>query len=79
MKSNMLTEDELALLKAIRETCGLSRVAIRRGRAVATAAHAVRQLDTRFVSPCFLDNPVVIFRSPRPSRCRTNAYPIPEF
>lgn len=44
----MLTEDELALLEAIRETGSLSRAAMRLGRAPSTVSHAARQLETRF-------------------------------
>jgi DNA-binding transcriptional LysR family regulator len=48
MESNMLSEDELALLEAIRETGSLSRAAVRLGKAVSTVSHAARQLETRF-------------------------------
>jgi DNA-binding transcriptional LysR family regulator len=48
MESNMLTEDELALLDAIRETGSLSRAAARLGKAPSTISHAARQLETRF-------------------------------
>ncbi|OZB63376.1 MAG: LysR family transcriptional regulator, partial [Lysobacterales bacterium 13-68-4] len=44
----MLTEDELALLEAIRETGSLSRAAARLGRAPSTVSHAARQLEARF-------------------------------
>lgn len=44
----MLTEDELALLEAIRETGSLSRAAARLGRAPSTISHAARQLESRF-------------------------------
>ncbi len=44
----MLTEDELALLDAIRETGSLSRAAARLGKAPSTISHAARQLETRF-------------------------------
>ena len=44
----MLSEDELALLEAIRETGSLSRAAARLGRAPSTVSHAARQLETRF-------------------------------
>ncbi|AND67486.1 LysR family transcriptional regulator [Dyella thiooxydans] len=44
----MLTEDELALLEAIRETGSLSRAAMRLGRAPSTVSHAARQLEARF-------------------------------
>jgi DNA-binding transcriptional LysR family regulator len=48
MESNMLSEEELALLEAIRETGSLSRAAARIGKAPSTISHAVRQLETRF-------------------------------
>lgn len=44
----MLSEDELALLEAIRETGSLSRAASRLGRAPSTVSHAARQLEARF-------------------------------
>jgi DNA-binding transcriptional LysR family regulator len=44
----MLSEDELALLDAIRETGSLSRAAARLGKAPSTISHAARQLETRF-------------------------------
>ena len=44
----MLSEDELALLDAIRETGSLSRAAARLGKAPSTVSHAARQLETRF-------------------------------
>lgn len=44
----MLSEDELALLEAIRETGSLSRAAVRLGRAPSTVSHAARQLEARF-------------------------------
>ena len=44
----MLSEDELALLEAIRETGSLSCAAVRLGRAPSTVSHAARQLETRF-------------------------------
>lgn len=44
----MLSEDELALLEAIRETGSLSRAAARLGRAPSTVSHAARQLEARF-------------------------------
>jgi DNA-binding transcriptional LysR family regulator len=44
----MLSEDELALLEAIRETGSLSRAAARLGRAPSTISHAARQLEARF-------------------------------
>jgi DNA-binding transcriptional LysR family regulator len=48
MKSHMLSEDELALLEAIRETGSLSRAAARLGKAPSTISHAARQLEARF-------------------------------
>jgi DNA-binding transcriptional LysR family regulator len=48
MGSNMLSEDELALLEAIRETGSLSRAAARLGKAPSTLSHAARQLEDRF-------------------------------
>ncbi|KWR87766.1 LysR family transcriptional regulator [Cupriavidus sp. IDO] len=44
----MLTEDELALLEAIRESGSLSRAAARLGKAPSTVSHAARQLEARF-------------------------------
>ena len=44
----MLSEDELALLDAIRETGSLSRAAARLGKAPSTVSHAARQLESRF-------------------------------
>src|ERR1700755_2115023 len=44
----MVSEDELALLAAIRETGSLSRAAARLGKAPSTVSHAARQLETRF-------------------------------
>jgi DNA-binding transcriptional LysR family regulator len=44
----MLTEDELALLAAIRATGSLSRAAARLGKAPSTISHSARQLETRF-------------------------------
>ncbi len=44
----MLTDDELALLEAIRESGSLSRAAARLGKAPSTISHAARQLETRF-------------------------------
>jgi DNA-binding transcriptional LysR family regulator len=44
----MLSEDELALLDAIRATGSLSRAAARLGKAPSTISHAARQLETRF-------------------------------
>jgi DNA-binding transcriptional LysR family regulator len=44
----MLSEDELALLEAIREAGSLSRAAARLGKAPSTVSHAARQLEQRF-------------------------------
>jgi DNA-binding transcriptional LysR family regulator len=44
----MLSEDELALLEAIRQSGSLSRAAARLGKAPSTISHAARQLETRF-------------------------------
>lgn len=44
----MLSEDELALLEAIRESGSLSRAAARLGKAPSTISHAARQLEARF-------------------------------
>lgn len=44
----MLSEDELALLEAIRESGSLSRAAARLGKAPSTISHAARQLEERF-------------------------------
>src|SRR5471032_2422921 len=44
----MLTDEELALLEAIRDSGSLSRAAARLGRATSTISHAARQLETRF-------------------------------
>ncbi|MBR8175587.1 LysR family transcriptional regulator [Burkholderia ambifaria] len=44
----MLSEDELALLDAIRATGSLSRAAARLGKAPSTVSHTARQLETRF-------------------------------
>ncbi|MFP3183859.1 MAG: LysR family transcriptional regulator [Paraburkholderia sp.] len=44
----MLSEEELALLDAIRETGSLSRAAARLGKAPSTVSHAARQLEKRF-------------------------------
>ena len=44
----MLSEEELALLDAIRETGSLSRAAARLNKAPSTISHAARQLETRF-------------------------------
>ena len=44
----MLSENELALLEAIREAGSLSRAAARLGKAPSTVSHAARQLEARF-------------------------------
>jgi len=44
----MLSEDELALLEAIRESGSLSQAAARLGKAPSTVSHAARQLEARF-------------------------------
>lgn len=44
----MLSEDELALLDAIRATGSLSRAAARLNKAPSTVSHAARQLEARF-------------------------------
>lgn len=44
----MLSEDELALLEAIKHTGSLSRAAAKLGKAPSTVSHAARQLETRF-------------------------------
>lgn len=44
----MLSEDELALIDAIRETGSLSRAAAQLGKAPSTVSHAARQLEARF-------------------------------
>ncbi|MGO4327372.1 LysR family transcriptional regulator [Cupriavidus sp. 2TAF22] len=44
----MLSEDELALLEAIRASGSLSRAAARLGKAPSTVSHAARQLEGRF-------------------------------
>ncbi|QYD72734.1 LysR family transcriptional regulator [Paraburkholderia edwinii] len=44
----MLTDEELTLLEAIRESGSLSRAAARLGKAPSTVSHAARQLETRF-------------------------------
>src|SRR5215471_17010940 len=44
----MLSDDELALLEAIRESGSLSRAAARLGKAPSTVSHAARQLESRF-------------------------------
>lgn len=44
----MLSEDELALLEAIRDAGSLSRAAAKLGKAPSTVSHAARQLETRF-------------------------------
>src|SRR5471032_2145162 len=43
----MLTDEELALLEAIRDSGSLSRAAARLGRATSTVSHAARQLEAR--------------------------------
>src|SRR6516225_1127439 len=45
---HMLSEDELALLAAIRDSGSLSRAAARLGKAPSTVSHAARQLEARF-------------------------------
>lgn len=44
----MLSEEEFALLDAIRATGSLSRAAARLGKAPSTVSHAARQLEARF-------------------------------
>lgn len=44
----MLSQEELALLEAIRETGSLSRAAARLGKAPSTVSHAARQMESRF-------------------------------
>jgi DNA-binding transcriptional LysR family regulator len=44
----MLSDDELALLEAIRDSGSLSRAAVRLGKAPSTVSHAARQLEVRF-------------------------------
>ena len=44
----MLSDDERALLEAIRDSGSLSRAAARLGKAPSTISHAARQLETRF-------------------------------
>ena len=44
----MLSEDELALLEAIRDSGSLSRAAARLGKAPSTISHQARQLEERF-------------------------------
>lgn len=44
----MLSEDELALLEAIRSSGSLSRAAARLGKAPSTVSHQARQLESRF-------------------------------
>lgn len=44
----MLTDDELALLEAIRQTGSLSRAAAQLGKAPSTVSYAARQLEQRF-------------------------------
>eukprot|EP01136_Pigoraptor_vietnamica_P001308 Opistho-1_new@27761 len=46
--SNMLSEDELALLQAISTAGSLSRAAARLGKAPSTISHAARQLEARY-------------------------------
>ncbi len=48
MGRHMLSEDELALLAAIRESGSLSRAAARLNKAPSTVSHAARQLEARF-------------------------------
>jgi DNA-binding transcriptional LysR family regulator len=48
MELYMLSDEELALLEAIRESGSLSRAAARLGKAPSTVSHAARQLETRF-------------------------------
>lgn len=44
----MLSEQELALLEAIRDSGSLSRAAVKLGRAPSSVSHAARQLEERF-------------------------------
>src|SRR5258708_34536320 len=44
----MLSEEELGLLEAIRESGSLSRAAARLGKAPSTVSHAAPQRETRF-------------------------------
>lgn len=44
----MLTQDELAMLQAIRESGSLSKAAARLSKAPSTISHAARQLETRY-------------------------------
>jgi DNA-binding transcriptional LysR family regulator len=44
----MLSEDELALLEAIRVSGSLTRAAALLGKAPSTVSHAARQLEARF-------------------------------
>ncbi len=44
----MLSEDDLALLEAIRATGSLTRAAARLGKAPSTVSHAARQLESRY-------------------------------
>jgi DNA-binding transcriptional LysR family regulator len=44
----MLSEEELALIDAIRETGSLTRAAAQLGKAPSTVSHAARQLEARF-------------------------------
>ena len=44
----MLSDDELSLLEAIRDSGSLSRAAARLGKAPSTVSHAARQLEARY-------------------------------
>lgn len=44
----MLTQDELAMLQAIRSSGSLSKAAARLGKAASTISHAARQLEARY-------------------------------
>jgi DNA-binding transcriptional LysR family regulator len=48
MELQMLSEEELAMLDAIRATGSLSRAAAQLGKAPSTVSHAARQLESRF-------------------------------
>jgi DNA-binding transcriptional LysR family regulator len=48
MELHMLSEEEVALLEAIRQTGSLSRAAVRLGKAPSTVSHAARALEGRF-------------------------------
>src|ERR1700740_3138691 len=48
MERGMLSEDELALLEAIRDSSSLSPAAARLGKAPSPISHAARQLEARF-------------------------------